>query len=157
MSAQRFKLTLETSSSRPIQGLSRMLSVRGGSHAEESSTQATSSARNERIVSGAKRVYRQLNDADAPNVVWAIGLQVDSTADRHGFRIASMVDEHTRESLLDLAERSITGADLVTALKLIIAVRGTPVLIRCDIGPELISQALHECCEELIDQRRLDN
>ena len=89
-------------------------------------------------------------DADAPNVVWAIDFQHDSTADGHKFKIASMVDEHTRESLLDITARSITGEDLVRALKLIIAVRGLPVLIRCDNGPELVSDALREFCEELI-------
>lgn len=46
-----------------------------------------------------------------------------------------MVDEHTRESLLDITNRSITGHDLVAALIDIIAVRGTPVLIRCDKEP----------------------
>ena len=89
-------------------------------------------------------------DADAPNVVWAIDFQHDSTADGRGFKIASMVDEHTRESLLDLTARSITGEHLVSALKLVVAARGKPVLIRCDNGPELISNALREFCEDHI-------
>lgn len=92
-------------------------------------------------------------EADAPNVVWAIDFQHDSTADGRGFKIASMVDEHTRESLLDLTARSITGEDLVQALKLILVVRGVPVLIRCDNGPELVSQALREFCENQIKIR----
>ena len=92
-------------------------------------------------------------DADAANVVWAIDFQFDSTADGHKFKIASMVDEHTRESLLDLTERSITGEDLVTALKTIVALRGKLVLIRCDNGPELVSQALQDFCEDQIGIR----
>jgi putative transposase len=92
-------------------------------------------------------------DADAPNVVWAIDFQFDSTADGIKFKIASMVDEHTRESLLDLTERSITGNDLVTALKRVVAVRGVPVLIRCDNGPELISNALQDFCVDQIGIR----
>src|SRR4051794_24589899 len=40
--------------------------------------------------------------ADAPKVVWAIDFQFDSTIDGKAIKIASMVDEHTRESLLDL-------------------------------------------------------
>ena len=63
-------------------------------------------------------------DEDAPNVVWAIDFQHDSTHDGRGFKIASMIDEHTLESLLDITARSITGKELVTALKTIIAVRG---------------------------------
>lgn len=55
--------------------------------------------------------------------------------------------------MLDLTARSITGEDLVTALETIIADRGVPVLIRCDNGPELISEALREFCEDLIGIR----
>ena len=39
-------------------------------------------------------------EADAPNVVWAIDFQFDSTIDGKAIKIASMIDEHTRESLL---------------------------------------------------------
>ena len=40
--------------------------------------------------------------ADAPNVVWAIDFQFDSTIDGKAIKIASMIDEHTRCSLLQL-------------------------------------------------------
>ena len=39
-------------------------------------------------------------DADAPNVVWAIDFQFDSTVDGHKFKIASMVDEHTHTRIV---------------------------------------------------------
>ena len=39
-------------------------------------------------------------EADAPNVVWAIDFQFDSTIDGKAIKIASMIDEHTRDSLL---------------------------------------------------------
>jgi hypothetical protein len=35
--------------------------------------------------------------ADAPNVVWALDFQFDSTIDGTAVKIASMVDEHTRD------------------------------------------------------------
>ena len=54
---------------------------------------------------------------------------------------------------IDVTARSITGADLVTALTHVIAVRGLPVLIRCDNGPELASDALKEFCENQIGIR----
>lgn len=47
--------------------------------------------------------------ADAPKVVWAIDFQFDSTIDGKAIKIASMLDEHTREPLLHLVERSSTG------------------------------------------------
>ena len=52
--------------------------------------------------------------ADAPKVLWAIDFQFDSTTDGKAIKIASMVDEHTRESLLHLVERSITGSSKLT-------------------------------------------
>jgi hypothetical protein len=37
---------------------------------------------------------------DAPKVLWALDFQFDSITDGKAIKIASMVDEHTRESLL---------------------------------------------------------
>ncbi|MEV0855127.1 integrase core domain-containing protein [Nocardia fluminea] len=44
---------------------------------------------------------------DAPKVVWALHFQFDFTVDGRAVKIASMIDEHTRESLLHVVERSI--------------------------------------------------
>ena len=44
-------------------------------------------------------------EADAPKVVWALDFQFDSTIDGKAIKIASMVDEHTREALLSSARR----------------------------------------------------
>ncbi|MEV0299186.1 IS3 family transposase, partial [Nocardia sp. NPDC050710] len=56
-------------------------------------------------------------DADAPKVLWALDFQFDSTVDRKAVKIASMIDEHTRESLLHLVERSVTAEKLVAELE----------------------------------------
>lgn len=86
--------------------------------------------------------------ADAPNVVWAIDFQFDSTTDGKAIKIASMLDEHTRESLLNIVERSITAERLVTELETAFAVAGgPPKVLRMDNGPELVSQALQRFCE----------
>ncbi|MGV7441254.1 IS3 family transposase [Mycobacterium kansasii] len=86
--------------------------------------------------------------ADAPKVVWAIDFQFDSTIDGKAIKIASMVDEHTRESLLNLVERSITGEALVDELKKVFAANGgPPEVLRLDNGPEMVSQALQRFCE----------
>lgn len=103
----------------------------------------------------AKRVRRKrlgesscpIADADAPNVVWAIDFQFDATSDGHKLKIASMVDEHTRESLLDLTERSITAQRLIKGINQIILMRAKPLVLRCDNGPEFISAALRDYCE----------
>jgi putative transposase len=86
--------------------------------------------------------------ADAPNVVWAIDFQFDSTIDGKAIKIASMIDEHTRESLLHVVERSITAERLVIELEDAFAVAGgPPKVLRMDNGPELVSQALQRFCE----------
>lgn len=85
--------------------------------------------------------------ATAPNQVWAFDFQFDSVVDGRRFKIASMIDEHTRESLLDIVDWSITGADLVNELTNVIRRRGaTPAVLRCDNGPELVSTAVAEFC-----------
>ena len=65
-------------------------------------------------------------DADAPNVLWAIDFQFDSTVDAKAIKIASVIDEHTRCSLLHLVERSITAERLVVELESVFATAGGP-------------------------------
>ena len=89
--------------------------------------------------------------ANAPKVLWAIEVQFDSTTDGRRFKIASMVDEHTRQSVLSVVERSIAAEDLVAALEKAFALwGGTPRILRCDIGPEFISEALRTFCEDQV-------
>ncbi len=87
-------------------------------------------------------------EADAPNVVWAIDFQFDSTIDGKAIKTASVIDEHTRESLLHMVERSITAERLVTELDTVFAAAGgPPKVLRMDYGPEFISQALQQFCD----------
>jgi len=50
-------------------------------------------------------------------VVWALDFQFDSTIDGGAVKITSMLDEHTRESLLHLVERPITAQRFVRELE----------------------------------------
>ncbi|WP_433208563.1 integrase catalytic domain-containing protein [Nocardia sp. CA-107356] len=78
-------------------------------------------------------------EADAPKVVWALDFQFDSTVDGRAVKIASMIDEHTRESLLHTVERSITAERLVAELeKVFTAAGGPPRVLRMDNGLEMI-------------------
>ncbi|MCT2071347.1 IS3 family transposase [Micrococcus lylae] len=80
--------------------------------------------------------------ADAPNVVWAVDFQFE--ADEHGrpIKICSIVDEHTRECIGGLVERSITADRLTAHLEDLVAARGAPAVLRSDNGPEFISEAM---------------
>lgn len=51
-------------------------------------------------------------EADAPKVIWTLDFQFDSTVDGKAIKIASMLDEHTRLSLMNIVERSITARRL---------------------------------------------
>ena len=81
--------------------------------------------------------------ADAPNRVWAVDFQFDVTTDGRPIKIVSIVDEHTRECLGGMVERSITGEHLIGELDRLAAERGTyPAVLRCDNGPELACGAM---------------
>jgi putative transposase len=62
-----------------------------------------------------------------------------------------MVDEHTRESLLNIVERSIPAELLVAEIKKVfVAAGGPPKVLRMDNGPEFISQALQQFCDRRV-------
>jgi transposase InsO family protein len=86
--------------------------------------------------------------ADAPNMLWTIDFQFDSTVDSKAVKIASMLDEHVRMSVLNVVERSITGERVVDELTTAFsAAGGPPKVLRMDNGAEFISQALQEFCQ----------
>lgn len=90
-------------------------------------------------------------EADAPKVVWALDFQFDSTIDGRAIKIASMIDEHTRQSVMNIVERSITSHRLIEELGKAFAVwGGPPQVLRLDNGPEFISHALQQFCGDRI-------
>jgi putative transposase len=88
--------------------------------------------------------------ADAPNKVWAVDFQFDATTDGRPIKIVSIVDEHTRECLGGLVDRSITGEDLIDELDRLAAMRGYPIVVRCDNGPELACAAMADWAGERV-------
>lgn len=105
---------------------------------EEGLQRRVHSARNRAGVSSCSTV-----EADAPKVLWALDFQFDSTVDGKSVKIASMIDEHTRESLLNIVERSISAERLTRELEACFAAAGgPPIVLRMDNGPEFIYLAL---------------
>jgi putative transposase len=80
--------------------------------------------------------------AEAPNTVWAVDFQFDATTDGRPVKIVSIIDEHTRECLGGLVERSITADVLIDELDRLAAQRGYPAVLRADNGPELACNAM---------------
>jgi putative transposase len=91
-----------------------------------------------------------LPKADAPNMVWAVDFQFDATTDGRPIKIVSIVDEHTRECLGGLVERSVTGEDLIDELDRLGGQRDYPAVLRCDNGPELACAAMADWAGERV-------
>ncbi len=92
-----------------------------------------------------KRVGSSTVDAPAavaPNLVWAVDFQFDADEQGRPIKICSIVDEHTRECIGGLVERSITADRLTAHLEDLVAARGAPAVLRSDNGPEFISDAM---------------
>jgi putative transposase len=82
-----------------------------------------------------------------PDQIWAVDFVVDRTADGRPLKILTVTDEYTREALAAPAARRIGADETVSALEQIAEQRGRPPeLIRCDNGPEFVSQALRDWC-----------
>jgi putative transposase len=85
--------------------------------------------------------------AAAPNEVWAIDFVSDRTADGRPIKILTVTDEHTREALATPVARRMGADDTVSVLERIVELRGrAPKMIRCDNGPEFVSQSLRDWC-----------
>lgn len=84
-------------------------------------------------------------------MVWPTDFQFDSTVDGKAIKIASMIDEHTRQSLLNIVERSITAQRLTDELDKTFALwGGPPLVLRMDNGPEFISHVLQHFCRDRV-------
>jgi len=96
--------------------------------------------------------FHRTRDAhrDAPNRVCAADFQFDATTDGRPIKIGSIIDEHTRECLGGLVERSITAEVLIEELDRLATSRGYPAVLRCDHGPELACDAMAEWAGERV-------
>jgi transposase InsO family protein len=83
-------------------------------------------------------------------MVWAVDFQFDATTDGRPIKLVSIIDEHTRECLGGLVDRSITGDVLIDELDRLATVRGYPAVLRCDNGPELACEAMADWAGERV-------
>jgi hypothetical protein len=65
-------------------------------------------------------------------------------------KIVSIIDEHTRECLGGLVDRSITGDRLIDELDRLATTGGYPAVLRCDNGPELACDAMADWAGERV-------
>ena len=80
--------------------------------------------------------------AVAPNDRWSMDFMRDTLASGRVIRIFTAVDDCTREALDIAVDTSFPGARVVIALDAIAAVRGYPMQVVCDNGPEFIGKSV---------------
>jgi len=80
--------------------------------------------------------------------VWGMDFVSDRTADGRPLRMLVVLDEFTRECLAIEVGRNCRGEDVATVLDELTAIRGAPLHLRSDNGPEFVSKAVKRWCEE---------
>lgn len=76
--------------------------------------------------------------------VWSYDFVHERTHDTRSFRILTVIDEFTRESLAMVVRRRFTSLDVIEALSELFIIRGLPDHIRLDNGPEFTSRAIRQ-------------
>jgi putative transposase len=78
----------------------------------------------------------------APNERWSLDFVSDQLTDCRRFRILTIVDDCTRESLALVADTSLSGVRVARELDQLMIERGKPKMIVSDNGSELTSNAI---------------
>jgi putative transposase len=81
-----------------------------------------------------------------PNRLWALDFMSDSLYSGRCFRLLNLLDEGMREGLAIEVDTSIPALRVIRVLENVCAWRGYPNGIRCDNGPEFISEAFVTWC-----------
>jgi putative transposase len=90
----------------------------------------------------ARRARVPVQAATRPNEKWSMDFIAARLIDGRWFRVLTVVDQFTRECLVLLADRSLSGQKVALALSQVIAERGAPVSITVDNGSEFYSRAM---------------
>lgn len=106
-----------------------------------------------RVTPKRPKLRRKFKDLLAPakiNEGWAMDFLSDWVVGQgeEKVRIINIMDECSRKALWTEAHRSISAKKLTQVLDKVVEWRGLPSYIRCDNGPEFISNKLKEWAEE---------
>jgi putative transposase len=78
------------------------------------------------------------------NQTWSMDFMADSLTDGRSIRTFNVVDDYNREGLNIDVDLSLPARRVIQSLERLIQWRGKPKAIRCDNGPEYISQTLRD-------------
>jgi len=86
--------------------------------------------------------------AERINHVWSYDFLVDRTEDGRQLKLLAVIDEYTRECLAIEVARSFTAQDVMSTLRYLFAVRGTPEHLRSDNGPEFVAKSVRRWLQQ---------
>lgn len=95
-----------------------------------------------------KRLVRDKPDALVVplriNQVWSMDFMHDQLVSGKSFRMLNVIDDFNREALGMEIDFSLPSERVIRALSQIIGWRGKPAVIRCDNGPEYLSERIKD-------------
>ena len=93
------------------------------------------------------RVRVPLNAPARLNDTWAMDFMGDTLYSARRYRILNVLDEGNREALAIEVDVSLPSERVVTVLEQLVAIHGAPRRIRCDNGPEFVSELVRAWCD----------
>jgi len=81
--------------------------------------------------------------------VWSYDFMVERTSNGRAFKILTLIDEFTRESLSIKVNRKISSQDVIDELFNLFIFRGIPEHVRSDNGPEFTARAVRRWLNRL--------
>ena len=82
--------------------------------------------------------------AERPNHVWSYDFVEDRTHDGRKYRMLTVIDEFTHESLAIRVDRKLNSTDVIDVLSDLFILRGVPEHVRSDNGPEFVATAVQK-------------
>ena len=95
-----------------------------------------------RHVSACRRMVRAT--ASYPNESWSMDFMSDALYDGQRFKLLTLVDNFTRESLAIEVDWRLGGHGVVATLMQVVEEKGLPKSVRIDNGPEFTSKVLDQ-------------
>lgn len=92
----------------------------------------------------------QLAVPETLNQTWSMDFMSDNLSDGRTLRTFNVIDDYNRECLTIDVGLSLPSERVIRGLERVIEWRGKPQTIRCDNGPEYISQKLKDWASEKI-------
>jgi putative transposase len=95
-----------------------------------------------------ERIKQPLTVPTKANQMWSMDFMVDVLTDGRCLPTLNVMEDYNREALAVEVDFSLPARRVIRCLEQLIERHGKPENIRCDNGPEFISSALREWCEQ---------